>query len=407
MRWRLPELIVKFDEPLLQTRRLFSKKEGIEKMKPGLWFVLLCIIGLAACPAKQTRLAPQQTDDGWQTASPADVGLDEQRLRETVERIQDKTYQNVDSILIVKEGKLVFEVYFDDHEWDYDSPQFRGKLIHYGPETRHNLASVTKSFTSILVGMALDHGAIQSVDDPVFDYFPKYAHLSDTQKATITLKHLLTMSSGLQWNEGELPYSDPNNDLVRLFSESNPIGYILSRPVISTPGAQFYYGGDNTNLLGEVIRSATGQRMDAFAEEHLFGPLGITDYAWDFINPDMIHASGNLQLRPRDMAKLGQLCLNGGVWEGQRIVSEAWIAESTQKHVTHSTTSGYGYQWWLETYRVGSASVDAFSALGWGGQKIMVFPDLEMVVVFTGGNYASGDPSEEILTRYILPAVQR
>lgn len=376
-------------------------------MKPRLWFVLLCVIGLAACASKQPYQAPKLTDDGWQTAAPADVGLDESKLREAVERIQDKTYQNVDSFLIVKDGKLVFEVYFDGHEWDYDSPQFRGKLVRYGPETRHNLASVTKSVTSILVGIALDQGALQSVDDPVFSYFPQYAHLSDERKAAITLKHLLTMSSGLQWNEGELPYSNPNNDLVRLFTEPDPIEYILSRPLVSEPGAQFYYGGDNTNLLGEAIRSATGQRMDAFAEEVLFEPLGITNYAWDFINPDMIHASGNLQLRPRDMAKLGQLCLNGGVWEGQRIVSEAWIAESTQKHVTHSATSGYGYQWWLETYRVGSTTVDAFSAEGWGGQRIIVFPDLEMIVVFTGGNYASGDPSEEILTRYILPAVQK
>lgn len=376
-------------------------------MKPGLWFVLLCVIGVTACTAKQIALAPQQTDDGWQTAAPADVDLDVSKLREAVERIQDKTYQNVDSILIIKDGKLVFEAYFDGYEWDYDSPQFRGQLVKYGPETRHNLASVTKSVTSILVGIALDQGAIHSVDDPVFDYFPQYAHLSDARKATITLKHLLTMSSGLQWNEGELPYSNRDNDLVRLFYEPDPIEYILSRPLVTEPGARFYYGGDNTNLLGEAIRSATGQRMDIFAEEHLFGPLGITDYAWDFINPDMIHASGNLQLRPRDMAKVGQLCLNGGVWEGRRIVSEAWIAESTQKHVTHSATSGYGYQWWLETYRVGATAVDTFAALGWGGQRIIVLPDWEMVVVFTGGNYASADPSEEILTRYVLPAVQQ
>ncbi len=376
-------------------------------MKIWVWLVLLCIIGATACTSKQTYQTPKQTDDDWQTASPAAVGLDEQRLREAVERIQDKTYQDVDSLLIVKDGKLVFEAYFDGYEWDYDSPQFRGELVKYGPETRHNLASVTKSVTSILVGIALDQGALHSVDDPVFDYFPQYAHLSDARKATITLKHLLTMSSGLQWNEGELPYSNRDNDLVRLFYEPDPIEYILSRPLVTEPGAKFYYGGDNTNLLGEAIRSATDQRMDAFAEEHLFGPLGITDYAWDFINPDMIHASGNLQLRPRDMAKIGQLCLNGGVWEGRRIVSEAWIAESTQKHVTHSATSGYGYQWWLETYRVGSTSVDTFAALGWGGQRIIVLPDWEMVVVFTGGNYASGDPSEEILTRYVLQAVQR
>ncbi|MBN1875474.1 MAG: serine hydrolase [Anaerolineae bacterium] len=376
-------------------------------MNRALLSLLLCVMCLFSCVRAPSYRVPEQINDGWQVASLEEVKMDEEKLNQAVARVEDHTYQNIHAILIVKNGRLVFERYFRGYTWAYNDAQHQGELVTFDRNRSHNLASVTKSVTSILVGIALDQGVIQSVDDKVFTYFPKYAYLNDTEKDAITLKHLLTMSSGLQWNEGELPYSDPNNDLVRLFSEPDPIRYILSRPMVSEPGAKFYYGGDNTNLLGEVIRSATGQRMDAFAEEVLFGPLVITDYAWDFINSDMIHASGNLQLRPRDMAKLGQLCLNGGMWEGKRIVSEAWIAESTQKHVTHSATSGYGYQWWLKTYRVGTDSVDAYYASGWGGQQIMVFPDLGMVVVFTGGNYVTAEPSEEILTRYILPAVQK
>ena len=177
--------------------------------------------------------------------------------------------------------------------------------------------------------------------------------------------------------------------------------------LVSEPGTDWYYNGGNTNLLGEVIREATGLRIDDFAAEHLFAPLGITDYEWDHINADVIHASGNLHLRPRDMAKLGYLYLNGGVWRGERIVSEAWIAGSTRKHVSHSATNGYGYQWWLETYRVDSTSIDSYYAAGWGGQRIVVFPSLDMVVVLTGGNYVGNEPTDEIITRYILPAVHR
>lgn len=372
----------------------------------GRWSLLLLALGITACASTPAHRRPAQADDGWSVASPDAVGLDVAELNQAVARIEDDTYQNVHALLIVKDGQLVFERYFPGHRWSYDDDQFRGQRVAYDRETLHNLASVTKSVTSILVGIALDQGAIQSVDDRVLAYFPQYEQQTDAQKDTITLEHLLTMTSGLEWNEGELPYSDPDNDMIRLFREPDPIGYILSKPLVSEPGTTFYYGGHNTNLLGEAIRAATGQRMDAFAEDVLFGPLGITDYAWDFINPDIIHASGNLQLRPRDMAKLGQLCLNGGVWEGERIVSEAWIATSTQKHVRRSATRGYGYQWWLASYRVGDDHVDAFYAAGWGGQKIIVLPELEMVVVFTGGNYTSEDPSEKILTRHVLPAVQ-
>jgi CubicO group peptidase (beta-lactamase class C family) len=186
---------------------------------------------------------------------------------------------------------------------------------------------------------------------------------------------------------------------------SDPIEYILAKPVVSEPGTEWYYNGGNTNLLGEVIRKATGLRMDDFAAEVLFAPLGITDYEWDHINPDVIHASGNLKLRPRDMAKFGYLFLNGGVWNERQIVSQEWVEASTREHTSTLWGTGYGYQWWQETYDYGSTSVDAFYAAGWGGQRIIAFPSLDMVLVFSGGNYVGEEPVDEIVTRYILPAV--
>jgi CubicO group peptidase (beta-lactamase class C family) len=372
----------------------------------ALLVLLVCGAFVASCAPAQPYPVPEQRDDGWQTASPDEVGINPKKIRAAVDRIHDDTYQNIHSMVIVKDGMLVFEEYFPGHAWSYDDDQFRGDLTEFGVDTPHNLASVTKSFTSALVGIAIDQRFIPGVDGKVFAFFPEYAELNDEVKDKITLEHLLTMTSGLEWNETELPYSDPGNDLIQLFIVQDPIEYILAKPAVSTPGTEWYYNGGGTNLLGEVIRKATGQRIDDFAKGHLFEPLGITDYEWDYINPDMIHASGNLKLRPRDMAKLGYLYLNNGLWNGQRIISGAWVEESVKEHVSLSDTEGYGYQWWLMTYRYGGNSVDSFHASGWGGQRIIVFPSLDMVVVFTGGNYVGASPVDEIVTRYILPAVR-
>jgi CubicO group peptidase (beta-lactamase class C family) len=366
----------------------------------------LCAVLLVACGLGPASARPAQTGDGWQTASPASVGLDAGVLNQAVALIRDGTYQNVHSLLIVKDGQLVFERYFRGYSWNYAGDQFRGDLVDFDRDTRHNLASVTKSFTSALVGIAIDRGLIGGVEDRVFAFFPDFVHLRDSKKDRITLEHLLTMRSGLEWNEMEVFYDSPRNDLIQLFRVPDPVEYILAKPLVSEPGTNWYYSGGNTNLLGEVIRQATGQRMDAFAAQTLFAPLGITDYEWDHINPDMIHASGNLQLRPRDMAKFGLLYLNGGLWNGQRIVSQAWVEASTRAHATPRGGGSYGYQWWLRTYAAGSEAVDAFYAAGWGGQRISVFPALDMVIVLTGGNYVQEDPVDEIIARFILPAAQ-
>jgi CubicO group peptidase (beta-lactamase class C family) len=384
--------------PMLGTRKRVSFRAPL--------LALLCIVLVVSCAPAHTLSIPEQRNDGWQTATLDEVGIDAEALIEAVERIRDGTYQDVHGILIVKDGKLVFEEYFSGYTWAYDDAEFKGELVDFGMDTTHNLASVTKSFTSVLVGIAIDQGFIGSVDEKVFSFFPEYADLSDERKSAITLEHLLTMTSGLEWNEMELPYSDTRNDLVQLFIVSDPIEYILAKPAVSEPGTRWYYNGGGTNILGEVIRETTGMRIDEFAEKRLFAPLGITDYEWDHINDDMIHASGNLKLQPRDMAKLGYLFLNDGIWAGERIVSEEWVKGSTRRHVVPQWADGYGYQWWCRTYHSGSKAVDSYYAAGWGGQRIVVFPSLNMVVVFTGGNYVQQEPVDEIISQYVLPSVR-
>lgn len=393
--------------------------------------LLCCTVLLVSCGQERvyTYQRPVPMDDGWQTASLTDVGMDPGPLVDLMERIDRGEYPNVHGILIVKEGKLVFEEYFDGYAFSYTGPwsslnKFRGKRIEFDSETPHDLASVTKSITSALVGIALHRGYLQSLDDPVFDYFPQYAHLRTGDKERITLEHLLTMTSGLEWNELELWLGDMDHDLIRLFMVPDPVAYVLAKPLVDEPGTNWYYSGGGVNVLGEVVREGSGLRLDDFAERYLFSPLGITEAEWDFLNSDTVHASGNLKLCPRDMAKFGSLYLNGGRWQGQQIIPEAWIAASMAESVSIPWSSlagilheryvdipdthydGYGYLWWLATYEVDGRPVNAAQATGWGGQWIGLFPDLEMVVVLTGGNYATHEPVHEIVTRHILPAVQ-
>jgi CubicO group peptidase (beta-lactamase class C family) len=391
--------------------------------------ILACLFLIVLSPLiscrndSNTYQAPPQTGDGWETASLDDVGINEKLFREAIDRIRDGTYPNVHSVLIVKGGRLVFEEYFDGYSFDYLGDQFRGEYTEFGINSLHNLASVTKSFTSALLGIAIERGFIQDEREQVFAFFPEYSHLKTGSHNRITLEHLLTMTSGLEWNELEVWLGDITHDLIQLFIVSDPLEYILAKPLVAEPGTTWYYNGGGVNLLGEVIRRASGLRIDDFSEKYLFSPLGITEYQWDHINPDIIHASGNLKLRPRDMAKFGYLVLNGGTWKGERIIPAEWIKTSTRAHVSipwdsmeetlgdeyvdilETEGDRYGYLWWLKTYDVNSQTVDSFYADGWGGQNIIVFPSLDMVVVFTGGNYVGPEPVDEIVTRHILPAV--
>jgi CubicO group peptidase (beta-lactamase class C family) len=384
-------------------------------MKKRLFVFILsaCIIGASCSEQKNMNRKisaispPQQTDDGWQTVSLTSVGIDADKLQKMVDQICDSTYQGIHSTLIIKDGKLVFEQYFNGYTFNYNAKDFKGQFTKFTLNTIHNLASVTKSVTSVLFGIAGDQGFIDTIDDKLFNFFPQYASLNDSMKSQITLQHLLTMTSGIMWNEQDVFYSEVENDIIQLFIVADPVRYILSKPVIHKPGSTYYYNGGNTNLLGEVIQETSKLKLDDFAKKYLFDPLGINQYQWIHINPDMVYASGDLKLRPRDMAKLGYLMLNDGVWKAKQILSTKWIENSTKSYVHFNNKAGYGYQWWIKIYELGNVSIHSFAANGWGGQKIMVLPGLDAVVVFTAGNYATKNPIDEIIYRYILPSLDK
>jgi CubicO group peptidase (beta-lactamase class C family) len=351
---------------------------------------------------------PEQTGDGWQAASLADVGIDPQPLAAMLDSIYTgdapgphnwpaghQKYENIHSVLIVKDGLLVFEEYFYGYRLD----------------SRHNVASVTKSITSILTGIAIDRGEIGSVDDAILPYFPQYQSLDaiDSDLESITVEDLLTMRHGWDcddWDPDSPTYYLSNWEL----DQPDVVAATLALPSVALPGGRFSYCSASTIVLGALIANATAVGIPEYADEVLFSPLGIETALWSRTPGGWTDTGGALQMRPRDMARLGLLVLQDGEWDGIQVVPDGWVQQSVAQHVrlTFNDTwgRGYGYLWWLSEVPVPGTIVRSFAASGAGGQVIAVFPDLNMVVVTTGGNYDNdqGQPFE-IMQRFILPAL--
>ncbi len=374
---------------------------------------LLLVALLAACGrASFTYQEPADLGDGWPTAELSDVGLDSGPFVDLVNQAAADEDRAVHGILVAKGGTLVLEEYFAGYRFDYDDPQFRGDPVEFDESTRHNLMSITKAVTGALVGIAVDEGLIAGIDEPVVDYFNNDDDLGDGTKGRITVEHLLTMTSGLEWNEWDVPLTDTdNNDLIQLFIVDDPIEYILANPVVHEPGTYWYYSGGDVNLLGEFFERSTGTSIDDFARTHLFEPLGITDYTWRYINPDIVYTSGELEMRPRDLAKFGWLYLNDGQWNGAQVIPSAWIDDSIREHVSipgrAADGDGYGYQWFIQSYEHKGTMIDAVIRTGWGGQALALFPGLDTVVVLTGGDYVLRSQVSELISRYVVPAIDQ
>lgn len=220
------------------------------------------------------------------------------------------------------------------------------------------------------------------------------------------------MSSGLAWDEST-SYEDPANDVKGMFDSDDPLAYVLSRPLMYSPGTQFLYNSGGTNVLGAVIEKYTGMSLLDFGIEYLFDPLNIEGVEWQRISPDYYFASGGISLRPRDLAKIGYLFLNNGFWGEDQIISPEWISESVQEHIitqgrTIPMAYGYGYQWWLEDFQSNDHTYSSFFAAGWGDQYMFIFPQEEMIIVFNGGNYLkSGSISPfSLVPNFILDSLQ-
>jgi CubicO group peptidase (beta-lactamase class C family) len=330
--------------------------------------------------------------EAWRSSTPEEQGMDSQQLNHVTGYI-NSTHVAIDSVIVVRHGYIVYELYTGvwNEEW------------------KHNLYSAGKSVTSILIGIALDKGFIKNVSQKVVDFFPNrtIANL-DSRKMNMTLRHLLTMTTGLAWDEWSLPFDDPRNSDNGMQSSSDAVQYILDLPMASQPGVKWVYCSGASVLLGEILAQASHYSVETFARKFLFDPLGIGDVYWLHYPGGYTSTDGGLYMTPRDDARIGYLMLNNGTWDGKRIVSSSWVAESTNTTLRQSKMGnpsvdpslGYGYQWWT------FPEIGIYCAAGYSSQYIFCVPKSDLVVVFTASiPEDADDPTIYLLTIFIIPSV--
>ena len=353
---------------------------------------------------------PVARDDGWPVVS---VNEDKLTDRAALCRMADRlaaSQANIHSVVIARSGKLVFERYFKG------SDEIPGRIFGYNvknitfdADTLHNMKSVSKSIASLALGIAMDQGLIPSLDEPIFSFFPELSDLRSAEKDRIKLVHAITMSMGLAWVEATPATGDYNNDEARMNMAWDPCRYVLSLPVTAPAGQEFFYNTGALRLIASIIHKATGRPLDEFARATIFEPLGITNADWIRVRGDT-DAGGGLRLRPRDMAKIGQLVLAGGRWNDRQIVPKPWIETSTAFKLNAEDGQSYAYLWWLDQTRVNGRDIRWVGALGRGGQSIRIVPELDLVVVVTAGYYQDYSPQAFHLLygvfRDVLRAIQ-
>jgi CubicO group peptidase (beta-lactamase class C family) len=325
--------------------------------------------------------------DEWLTSTPKDQGMDSSLLTELLDYIDVHYSSTIDSLIIVRNGYIVLEAYPSGLSPDY----------------LHVLHSVTKSFTSALIGIAIQEGFIDSVHQKVVDFFPDRSIANLTSlKQVMTLEHLLTMTTGFEWDEWQYPYTDTRNGLIRAITSGDFVQYMLDLPVESVPGTVWTYCTGASHLLSAILEEVTNQSTLAFAQDYLFDPLGISSVYWGSDSQGVYFGGSELYLKPRDMAKFGLLFLNNGTWDGQQIVPNEWVLNSTSTlyHQFSDDYNGYGYQWWTWPSLGG-----VYYASGLYQQKIIVVPEHDLVVVFTADLREGADPEPALLYHFILPAV--
>ncbi|RKD90456.1 serine hydrolase domain-containing protein [Mangrovibacterium diazotrophicum] len=386
-----------------------------------LFHLLVFLFFLDACQSSSSGQyvysPPAATEADLPVASLTDVNMDISPIEKAVERIEKGKYGEVHSLLISKNGKLVLEGYFNGHDYQWDAPDHYGELVQWTPGRTHFVHSVSKSIISLCIGIAIDKGFIRDVQQSVFDYMPEYEYLNTGDKHYINIEHLLSCTGGLQWAEWNAPLSSRENDQVNIwFHPKGPIDYYLQRPFVAVPGTLFNYSGGGIEVLGKILENASGMSVQAFSDEYLFGPLGLKEAEWNIIYPTgEYHVAAGLKLRPRDMLKIGMMMLQNGKWNDQQIVSPEWISKSSTSFLPDMSINvpgedlrdmGYGYTWWTKDETNNGQAVHWFSANGWGGQKIVVLPEFETVIVLTGANYTSKVKEYRIISDYLYKAIR-
>ena len=363
--------------------------------------VLVSLSCSAALPAQVAPSpAPELKKDQWSTASLESAGMSSKPLQNLETAVHAGEFKKIGSVLIARRGRLVYEAYFDGDA-----------------DTLRDTRSATKSITDALIGIAIGEKKL-AVEARVLQLLPEHARKlqnPDPRKDKITVEDFLTMSSPLEcddWNDA----SRGNEE--RMYLVEDWAQFIFDLPIRGRMhvgeqidpapyGRYFSYCTGGVFTLSEVLQKATAVRADHYARDKLFEPLGITDAQWVYSPMNIPQTGGGLRLSSRDLLKIAQLYLNGGTWQGVRVVDENWVRASTQPHARIDEDTEYGYLWWLKSFKSGGKSYAAFFMSGNGGNKVAVFPGLDMAVVITSTNYNTRgmhEQTEKLLTDYVLPA---
>ncbi len=382
----------------------------------GMTLVGLTSVTTATMPS---AIAAQDTPwptNGWAVSTPSEQGLSAEPLAALHGAIEAGTYGYIDRLLIVRNGHLVMNERYDNdyreisrgfkgdlgcgadacdgpadvHQYNYYHPDWHP--FHQGRNV-HSLQSVTKSIAATLIGVALGQGDIESLAAPVLSFFADYDLTDpDDRLRRATLEDLLTMRLGMEWHEVDRPIG-PDNTTLQLEWSDDWIQFTLDQPMEAEPGEKWVYNSGASHLMSGIIKQATGRYIDEYAEQHLFRPLGITEYYWKKTPKGYPDTEGGLYLEAEDLARLGYLYLNDGVWDGRRILPEGWVAVATARQVDDiapsnaSNDRGYGYQWW----RLDRGGVEVWAGLGFGGQYLIVIPERDLMGVVNSWNVFGGN----------------
>lgn len=331
--------------------------------------------------------------NGWTYSSPKVQLMNLDSLERLSAKLSSGDLGYIDGMLVIRNGEIIFEKSYSN---PYDSlfkstKTAPGKYNYYDSKWHpfykntnlHTLQSVSKSFTAAAIGIAIKNGIIPNIHAKLSNYLSD-PNIDDDLKDAITIKDILTMTTGIKWDEVSMPYTDTSSSCVKMEASENWVQYVLNQPMIFKPGEKWEYSSGATMLLSHIITEATGQDLAKYLEKNLFNILGIKDYFWKHTPTGLTDAEGGLYLTPKDLAKFGYLYLNNGKWEETQVLPHNWVSLNTDNPIdTPWPALKYGYQWWLMPYGDGKMTL---LASGLGGQRLLVIPEYNIVAVFTGWN---------------------
>ena len=385
---------------------------------PFLFALLLCPAAFGQTPWPTTQ---------WAASSPGSLGLNGDSLAALSRALTSGKYGHVDGLLVIRHGQVGYEQsYRHNYAKIYQTNASKKSALnssdpggpynyfnpwwhpYYHGTNLHTLQSVTKTVTSVIIGIAIARHEFPDLDTPVLRFFDTTTVKNiDGRKRRMTLRHLLTMTAGLAWNEDRVPYADPTNDGSLMEAGHDWVAYVLDKPMAAEPGNAFNYNGGATQTLAHIFRVATGQDLEEYGAKYLFQPLGIHHYYWKRAPTGLADAQGGLYLAQKDLAKIFYLYLHAGKWQDKQLVSAEYVRQSVTPVVRVSPTVAYGYQWWLQAYGKESTEL-VWRGSGFGGQLPLILPQYDLVVVVTAWNILPNtpQPATAFLIDKILHSVQ-